>query len=236
MSSTGPSTVTYLYGTSSDCTQIVARRERRNSSALRDCGPIANAMLPSSAVNQIGDDTGARSGASTLKTQTRGTSVRKVHRSAGVIVRSIRLLLPKAACTCCPLDSGCGERRSAVRCDAMLTFAIADRPRREIRFAPNVASLRSGNATLDVDASDGREDEAVRSRVGRRCADDVNVGGARVGGPQWTARARVGTPDRRVPTGRRRRLVPRAADPGPSVGALRLQQRRLRVRAVVARI
>src|SRR5262245_22043572 len=96
MSSTGPSTVTYLYGTSSDCTQIVARRERRNSSALRDCGPIANAMLPSSAVNQIGDETGARSGASTLKTQTRGTSVRKVHRSAGVIVRSIRLLRSEA--------------------------------------------------------------------------------------------------------------------------------------------
>src|SRR4029453_5464405 len=102
--STGPSTVTYLYGTASDCTQIVARPERRNSSALRDSGPIANAMLPSSAVNQIGDDTGARSGAPTLNTQTCATSVRKVHRSAGVIVRSIRLLLP-ACRTDCPFWS-----------------------------------------------------------------------------------------------------------------------------------
>jgi len=56
-------------------------------------------------VNQIGDDTGARCGASTLNTQTRATSVRKVHRSAGVIVRFIRLLLPGAARTYCPFWS-----------------------------------------------------------------------------------------------------------------------------------
>src|SRR5438045_316439 len=90
---TGPSTVTYRYGASSDCTHKVARFAARNNSALRDASPTENVIVLSpSSVYQTGAETGPRSGDSRLSTPTRGASVRNVSRSSGVMLRSIWVL------------------------------------------------------------------------------------------------------------------------------------------------